>query len=201
MRKSVIAFALIGALGFGYVLFPSATAAVSPPAGYSVKIDVSGGHGSGVHIGGGYILTAAHVTEKGAAEVVFDNGQKRPAQLLWSNADYDVALLRIDGQGLEAVPLSCEAPKVGSTFRAYGSPSNVDFVSTSGSVVGAVREQGPWKQVVVVDATIIPGMSGGALIAHGRVVGLAVGVMAINGLTGIGYAVPGSAICLLMARS
>lgn len=201
MRKLAVAFAFIGALGLGYACFPSATAATQPMAGYSVKIDVAEGHGSGVHIGRGYILTAAHVADKGGAEVEFDNGQRRPAQLLWSNAAYDVALLLIDEGGLEVAPLSCDEPRVGSLFRAYGSPGNIDFVSTSGSVVGGLRKFGPWQQVVVLDATIIPGMSGGALIAHGRVIGLAVGLMAAGGPTGIGYAVPGSAICKLLART
>lgn len=199
MRKSLVAFALVGALGLGYALLP-ATAAPQPMAGYSVKIDVPEGHGSGVHIGRGYILTAAHVADKGGAEVQFDNGQKRPAQLLWSNTAYDVALLLIDDPALEAAPLACDEPRVGAVFRAYGNPGNIDFVSTAGSVVGGLRQHGPWKQVVVVDATIIPGMSGGGLIANGRVVGLSVGVMAAGGLTGIGYAVPGSAICKLLAR-
>lgn len=195
-----MAFAFIGALGLGYTFFPAATAATPPIAGYSVKIDLSDGHGSGVHIGGGYILTAAHVASKGNAEAVFDNGQKRPAQLLWSNSAYDVALLLIEDAALQAAPLACDEPRVGSLFRAYGSPGNIDFVSTDGSVVGSAREYGPWKQIVVVDATIVMGMSGGALISRGRVIGISVGVMDLGGPTGIGYAVPGSAICKLLAR-
>lgn len=72
------------------------------PEGSSVvKVIVGNGHGSGVNIGDGYIVTAAHVV--GNEKVVRVKGRwpfaifETDAEVLWSNPAYDVALLRIGG--------------------------------------------------------------------------------------------------------
>src|SRR5690606_30707311 len=57
-----------------------------------VKVRTNTGHGSGVHIGGGKFLTAAHVTD-GAKELHIrtPDGKERDAELLWSSPAYDVS--------------------------------------------------------------------------------------------------------------
>ncbi|MEZ0212417.1 MAG: trypsin-like peptidase domain-containing protein [Xanthobacteraceae bacterium] len=181
------------------------------PAGYAVKIELAEGHGSGVHIGGGYILTAAHVAakaEEGKIVVKLDNGRTIDADLLWVNAGYDVALLRIpEADKIAVADLSCRDPALHSTIVGYGNPLAMEFLSTRGEVVSTNRKFGPWKEVYIVDQTIVMGMSGGPAIQNGHVVGIMVGVVAAptsagdGSVIGIGSVVPGSAICMLMGRT
>lgn len=174
--------------------------------GETVKILTVTGHGSGVHIGNGYIVTAAHVVS-GASTVTLrlDDETEQPGEVLWFNTVYDVALIRTTDTLREA-PLQCRIPKTGEMVRASGNPLTMEFISTNGRVAGVVREMGPWKLAVPVDITILMGMSGGPVFdMRGNVVGINIGVaMAQLGftpsLTGIGVIVPGKAICDLIAR-
>jgi len=70
-------------------------------------------------------------------------------------------------------------------------------------VNGEPRKWAVWREVVPADLTVIPGQSGGAVVdAQGSVVGITVGVMIWQyGLSGLGFFVPGSAICELMGRA
>jgi len=181
--------------------------AAAPPASFAVKIDMPDGHGSGAHIGRGYILTAAHVAEQGEADVVTDTGTRRRAEILWINKDFDIALLRIaDYEDIAVVPLSCSPLPVGTRYTAYGSPSQIDFVSAAGEVVGPAQKRWRWASAVVVNGAMINGMSGGPVVVGGRLVGVAVGTQlhAAGGMfpsfTGFGFVVPSQIVCALMAR-
>lgn len=176
-------------------------------ASFSVKLETDEGHGSGSHIGNGFILTAAHVVDGRAPKVVTNSGQQQDAEILWVNRDYDVALLRIhDHEGIGAVPLACSGLPVGTPFAAYGSPGAIDFVHSSGEVVGAPEKRGPWLSVAALDGTVVMGMSGGAVVSRNRVVGVVVGVQTVRAgifpsITGFGFAVPGRVVCDLMGRA
>lgn len=173
-----------------------------------VKILNGKGHGSGFHMGDRYIITAAHVVKGSTSvEVKAYDGETVEAEVLWANAAYDIALLRAeDTANLGSALLSCRTPSVGERIISQGNPANVEFVTVWGKVAGAARELGPWRSVVVTDIVTVPGQSGGPVFDEsGRVVGITVGVMAASfgfggSLVGIGYVVPGSAICGLMAR-
>ena len=80
---------------------------------------------------------------------------------------------------------------------------DVDFVYTSGTVVGAARPMGPWASVLPVDGTVIYGQSGGGVVdANGNVVGIAVGLLPTQyGIAAFGFVVPASAVCNLLARA
>lgn len=202
----IVALAL---LAIAYLVL-SANAPAKPrffhePATAHVMLSDATGHGSGVHIGNGYIITAAHVAgaNKTMAAKASD-GSTREAAVLWSNDKYDIALLRVpDPQNLAVVPLSCETPARGEKIRAFGNPIDLEFVWTSGEVVGVPISYGPWPSVVPVNMTIVPGQSGGAdLNDDGEVVGISVGVMVSSfGMAGIGYIVPASTVCMLLART
>lgn len=203
----------VGAIGVALVAAPLATPVIQshfPPAptiSASVKITSAvPGHGSGVHIGQGLILTAAHVVQGEGTFTVMTTEDEREAQVLWASDVYDVALLRTDDADLQAMPLSCDTPVVGSAVTAYGNPLGMEFIRTSGQVIGPVGSALGIPGAYPVDMTIIPGMSGGPLVdAHGEVVGIAVAVMSYPvgfapQLTGIGMAVSGEAVCELMGR-
>lgn len=204
-------FAIIAALAL-ILLTLSAVARTADPvekAGAVVKVQMDGGHGSGVHIGNGYVLSAAHVVKDlQTVTLKSDLGDIQEAEILWTNKTYDVALLRAKRPGrLGAAHLSCREPKTGELIRLQGSPLSNEFLTTRGFVAGKVREHEHWKAVVPTDVMIGWGMSGGpALDARGNVVGLGVGIM-LRGMgmsvvaLGIAYVVPGDVICGLMGRA
>jgi len=190
----------------GWSVFDEAKTQV---AGSTVKVLIGGGHGSGTHIGNGYIVTAAHVTDgaKGI-KVKGDTGLIVDAELLWQNTAYDVALLRIkEVDRFSASPMSCRSPDVGEEVTAKGNPLALEFITTKGRIAGSVRQVGPWKTVVVVDLTIVQGNSGGGLFdKDGNLVGVNVGLMVSHvglspSLVPVTYAVPASTVCYLMARA
>lgn len=177
-----------------------------------VMVNMEDGHGSGVHIGGGFVITAAHVAGD-AKEVSLKRqaGEDIKAEVPWVNKAYDIALLRTSGKLAGQAALDCAQPKLGDEIQAAGNPLNLEFVSSFGRVAGAARAVEPWREVVITDITTVMGVSGGPLFGKdGRVVGIVVGVMPapikngdsyIPSLTGFGTAVPASVVCQLLGRA
>lgn len=186
--------------------------AVEPPqvhkAGSVVKIIEGKSHGSGVHIGDGFIVTAAHVIgEAKETEIKLDDGATRKAEVLWSNKAYDIALVRTSANDLSASHLSCRVPYTGEAITARGNPTILEFVSAYGRVAGSERKFGTWQSVFVTDITTVPGMSGGGVFDEaGNLVGITVGVLTapaggmFPSLSGFGTAVPGATVCKLMGQ-
>ncbi|AWC25347.1 Serine protease Do-like HtrA [Aminobacter sp. MSH1] len=177
--------------------------------GPNVKIVLKTGHGSGVNIGSGYILTAAHVAEDNAElDIKFEDGTTAKATTLWVNKGADVALLRFKDEGhTRSAKLSCRAPEVGEAVTAFGNPVAFENLVFRGFVNGVATNVGPLKGVFPTDLTILPGMSGGALYdADGYVIGINV-MTAIVPLgfmpswARIGFSVSGATICGLMGRA
>lgn len=183
----------------------------APVASYSVKVLVGQGHGSGTHLGGGYILTAAHVV-KGQKTVVIKAtvGNQRYAKVLWINEDYDVALLLTSPQGIASAHMSCRSLHAGDTVRADGNPLNLEFVSSSGKISGDARQTDQHKSAYITDMTTVMGMSGGGVFdRNGDLVGVTsavavapmkAGPVWIPNITGFGMAVPSSAVCELLGK-
>lgn len=203
---TAIAAALAYALVFGFGGSPAARSL----AGSTVKVIVGDGHGSGVHIGNGYIVTAAHVVrDKDQVKIKADDGGTVTAPVLWRNRNYDIALVRLAPKAaarLDVADLSCRVPAVGESVEAFGNPNDVEFLRNIGHVSGRMRQAGPWAEVVVLDMTIAPGMSGGPVLdQHGRVVAISVGVSISSigfmpSMVPIAFAVPGRTVCHLLAR-
>lgn len=175
----------------------------------TVKVLVGEGHGSGVHTGNRYIITAAHVV--GQAETVkvkTSRGDEAEADVLWINKAHDIALLR--ARSLPSVSVSridCASIGVGQHIEAVGNPGPLEFIHAFGRVSSGIEKRGPWAQAYIVSMTVAGGMSGGpAFDAHGKVVGIVVGVA----LTQIGfmpsalafaYVVPSKTVCNLIMRN
>lgn len=170
--------------------------------GSVVKIMPEGGHGSGVHIGKGYILTAAHVVaDVKSVKIKTDTGGTGEADVLWANRDHDIALLHTSTK-LQLSRIACRPLASGAVTRAIGNPGNQEFISTWGRVSGRAINT-PWKGAIVADITIVPGMSGGGLFDEaGRLVGILVGTMArgFGAIVPVGYVVPASAFCGMLGR-
>lgn len=202
MRSIAVALVAIIALVFGaYAYTPAAT----PLPGSTVKIVMEQGHGSGVHIGNGYVVTAAHVVGDNVPRVKLDDGSEQEAVVLWANKAHDIALLRT-ASTMSASSLDCRVAANGEHVTAEGNPTVFEFVSSAGRIAGVERSFGPWARVMPVDMTIVMGMSGGPVFASdGRVVGISVGVLVAPvgfaaSLTGFGAVVPSAAVCEMLAR-
>lgn len=197
--------------GFTYAVKEKVNAealAAKPPATSVVKLIMKDGHGSGVGIGGGFIVTAAHVAADGILWVQNSLGEQQKAETLWINKEYDIALLKLSKPEAVGVSnLSCRAPRIGEPITAVGSPLRTEFTTYWGHANGSVGKFGPWSEVFSMDLTTLPGISGGPIFdKDNNVVGLAVGVAMLPmgmsaSVTGIGYGVPGSSICKLLART
>lgn len=173
-----------------------------------VRVSVENGHGSGVHIGNGFIVTAAHVVgEAKTADIKAEDGQTFTATVLWSNKDYDVALVRVEAKSaIQSRPLSCKDPAAGTLIQTTGNPLNLEFIRTWGHVGSVVAKRGPWLRTFIADITVAGGVSGGPVYdMQQRIVGIVVGTAVQPlGLSGsfiaLTYVVPASAICSLLAR-
>jgi S1-C subfamily serine protease len=173
-----------------------------------------GGQGSGFVIDGdGYIATNAHVvtTERGDSTVradrvfvEFSDGNRVPAEIVGDDPNADVALLKVDPQGLSLTPLrlgESHSITVGEPVAAIGSPFG-ERQSLSIGVISALDRtiqsltQFEIGDAIQTDAAINPGNSGGPLLdAQGRVIGINAQIKSQSGGgEGVGFAVPVDAV-------
>ena len=172
-----------------------------------VKVKLKGGHGSAVHIGNGWFLTAAHVSaEKQDILLISDDERRMDAEVLWYSRKYDIVLMRSD-MAVQAVNLECRRPAFREVLEMRGNPINLEHISTWGRVAGQSHKlDSAWENVVPIDGAMAGGMSGGAAFDElGNLVGINVGAMVqpmgfSGSLVGISYIVPGDVICGLMGR-
>lgn len=169
----------------------------------TVKVLVGKGHGSGVILDDGLVLTAAHVvgTEK-AVSVKTSNGLVVPGTVVFSSPENDVAFIRIAPiLGVEPAKLTCVAPSLGSNIMAAGNPLSLEFVTSRGFVSSQPLSIGHWKSAFVFDMTIIMGNSGGPIFdGNNDVTGIVVGVLGAGNpiapsYIGFGVGVPADTIC------
>lgn len=156
------------------------------------------GLGSGVIVSpDGYVLTNHHVIE-GADEVFVQlaDGREARAQIVGTDPDTDLAVLKIDLKKLPVMALGDSTQlQVGDPVMAIGNPFNVGQTATSGIVSALGRNQlglSTFENFIQTDAAINPGNSGGALVdARGALVGINTAIYSESGGSlGIGFAVP-----------
>lgn len=198
----------LATLAIGYLFWCAQPVAQPLPSPY-VKVVTNAGYGSGVSIGDGYILTAAHVLvdpfspgRQLEASVKTDDGVIQPATVLWSNTDYDVALVSVSEHKMQSATLDCSPTHVGDEVKAYGNPVDLEFIFTKGVVSGPEIAFKFWPSSVPLSIAVGPGQSGGGVInSSGKVAGIAVASIASDyGAIAIGIMVPSTAICHLLAR-
>ncbi len=135
--------------------------------------------GSGVIMrGDGYILTNYHVIE-GAEDirVVLSDGRIAAARPVGSDRVTDLAALKIDLEGLNAVEIAdSDLLSVGDVVLAIGNPLGFGHSVTQGIISGLGRfglSPGTYEGLIQTDAVIHPGNSGGALVdVEGYLVGI-----------------------------
>lgn len=150
----------------------------------------------------GYLLTNHHVVAGGTAcTVLMANGQPYEAKFIASDAGYDLAVLKIDGEGFPTAEfLDSDTLSVGDTVYAIGTPLDVDMSGTftDGIVSSLNREmqlsgQSGSMPLIQTNAALNNGNSGGPLIsASGQVVGINFMKMYARYSTveGLGFAIP-----------
>ena len=150
----------------------------------------------------GYILTNEHVSgaKFSTCYVTLENGKNYVANVVWSDSDLDLAILKIGANGLPYITLGdSDNVKMGERVYAIGNPIGYEFqrTVTSGIISGVNRtikieeeERSSYlEDLIQTDATINPGNSGGPLInADGEVIG--VNSIKITSAEGIGFASP-----------
>ncbi|MBS1242881.1 MAG: protease Do [Nitrospirae bacterium] len=141
----------------------------------------------------GYILTNNHVVDQATdIRVSFDDGRILEAKLIGRSPEIDIALIKVDATGLQAVTLGdSDVLEVGDWVMAIGNPFGLSQTVTKGivSAKGRVIGAGPYDDLIQTDAAINPGNSGGPLFnTSGQVVGINTMILAKG--QNLGFAVP-----------
>jgi len=154
-----------------------------------VRISHSKAIGSGVSIGGGKILTNAHVVKGAEAETMTIDTYNSTCTGGYLTASSvpgeDLALIAV-GPVLPAIELAPSGVNVGEPVAVVGSPLGIRQAVTVG-VISAI-DQGNDKQFIQIDAPINPGNSGGPVINEkGELVGIATAKVVHAAVEGVGY--------------
>jgi len=160
---------------------------------------VSQSLGSGVIVDAeqGYVLTNDHVIA-GSTEisVILADGRSFDGELIGTDPDTDLAMIRIPAENLQALPLAdSNQLRVGDFVVAVGNPFGLGQTVTSG-IVSALGRAGfrglEFQNFIQTDASINPGNSGGALVnLRGELVGINSAIFTPSGgNVGIGFAIP-----------
>ncbi|GED22172.1 Do family serine endopeptidase [Halomonas halmophila] len=154
--------------------------------------------GSGVIVSEeGYVLTNHHVIQ-GAdqIQVALRDGRETLAEVVGTDPESDLAVLRIDLPDLPVIELSdSEKVAVGDVSLAIGNPFGVGQTVTMGIISATGRSHlglSAYEDFIQTDAAINPGNSGGALInPKGALVGINTAIFSRSGGSqGIGFAIP-----------
>ena len=166
--------------------------------------------GSGVIVSAdGYVLTNNHVVDKALEiAVLLADGRYAAAEVLGSDPDTDLALLRIGLDGLAPIKMGrSETVHVGDVVLAIGNPLGLGQTVTQGIVSATGRSRlglSTFEDFIQTDALINEGNSGGALInARGELIGINTAVLSQHlrtQSTGIGFAIPVSMARGVMAQ-
>ncbi len=157
----------------------------------------------------GYIVTNNHVVENAVEVLVnFYNGLWAPAEVVATDPQADLAVLRVDppeGMELKPLQLAQNPVKVGHYVVALGSPFGLDGSMTLGIVSALGRSFAVGRtagtryalpDIIQTDAAINPGNSGGPLLnLDGQVVGVNFAINSpVRANSGVGFAIPASIV-------
>lgn len=147
----------------------------------------------------GLIVTANHVVERDEDITVgLPDGRQLPATLVGRDQGSDVALLKVDANGLTALPRAESEAKIGNLTLAVARPgpsgpmASFGVVSTTGGS-WRTRHGTTLEGWVRADVAMLPGFSGGPLVdAEGRVIGLNTSLFGRG--AGHGITIPAAAV-------
>jgi len=158
-----------------------------------------------------YVVTNNHVIASaiggaGTIDVELDNGDSVPATIVGSDANYDLAVLKINRGNQPAIQIgNSSALSIGDSVIAFGSPLGLDHTVTAGIVSSLNRPvttgttgSESYVDAIQTDAAINPGNSGGPLTdSLGRMVGINSAIATLgssfggqSGSIGVGFSIP-----------
>jgi serine protease Do len=152
----------------------------------------------------GHIITNHHVVANAErASVVLADGRQYEADIVASDPNTDVGVIRVDpariGALTPAVLADSDSLRVGDWVLALGNPLDLNFTVTAGILSAKGRNLNilqtggtPLEAFLQTDAAINPGNSGGPLVdLYGRVVGVNSAIESATGFfSGAGFAIP-----------
>lgn len=167
------------------------------------------GSGSGVILSeDGYILTNNHVISsadsssfyqvsdaKSIKVKIYGDDTEYSAEIIGTDSQTDLAVLKIDKTGLTAAELGdSSSVQIGEFVLAIGNPYNLDYSVTAGIISALNREmtvENTTYNVIQADCAINSGNSGGALVnSKGEVIGITTLKLAGDGIEGVSFAIP-----------
>jgi serine protease Do len=156
------------------------------------------GEGTGFVISAdGYIVTNNHIVNGAdVVEVSLDDGRSFDAEVIGTDPQTEVALIKVDATNLPSLRLgNSDAINVGEWVVAIGSPFGLQHSVTAGII--SARGRGDvgivdYADFIQTDAAINPGNSGGPLLnLQGEVIGMNTAILSRSGGSmGIGFAIP-----------
>jgi serine protease Do len=170
--------------------------------------------GSGVIVdSSGYVVTNAHVvgqarriqvlipstTAATPGSILRPAGKLVVARLLGIDRETDLAVLKIEGETMQALPFGdSERLRQGQLVFAFGSPFGLENSVTMGIVSSPARQVQPDGPMIYIqtDAPINPGNSGGPLVdSSGALVGINTFIVSPSGSNaGVGFAAPSNIV-------
>ena len=153
----------------------------------------------------GHIITNAHVVQAAdAMHITFQDGTMSVGEVLATDPDSDLAVLKVDPEGYELQPVTMgrsEELQVGMRVAVIGTPFSQEQTLTAGIVSGLGRTMNAMTQYripdsIQFDAATNPGNSGGPLFNNrGEVVGVVSQIISEQrSFSGIGLAVPATIV-------
>lgn len=163
---------------------------------------ITDGAGSGVVFSSdGYIITNHHVIEgANTISVRLYNGETHPAQLIATDSQNDLAVIRIDADGLTPVTFARSSDiAVGQLAVAIGNPlGTLGGTVTEGVVSATDRELvigGDIMNLLQTSAAINQGNSGGGLFnGQGQLIGIVNAKSSGSDIEGLGFAIPSDTV-------
>lgn len=145
----------------------------------------------------GYILTNSHVIDGAdSVQVTLSTGETLEAEIVGRDQKTDVAVLRVDRDGLTPARLgNSDTVQVGQWVVAIGSPFGLAQTCTTGIISAKGRANvgvADYEDFLQTDAAINPGNSGGPLAdLDGNLLGINTAIVSRSGgFMGVGLAIP-----------
>jgi putative serine protease PepD len=201
-------------IGSAVTIDAKTIASLVTPSVVSIKVTTSsgGGNGSGsiykTSASNSFIITNNHVVDgavnSGTITVELVNGDQHKATIVGRDANYDLAVLKINVGNLPTIGIGDSSKvSVGDPVLAIGSPLGLANTVTSGIIsslnrpvtTGSLGAES-YVNAIQTDAAINPGNSGGALVdSEGRIIGVnsAIATLSSGGTSGnigLGFSIP-----------
>lgn len=159
---------------------------------------ITNGAGSGVIITkDGYIVTNNHVVEGASTITVrLHNGSEYPATLVGTDAETDIAVIKIDENNLSTAVLGdSKTLEVGDQVIAIGNPLGKLGGTVTEGIISALERpitvDGKDMTLIQHSAAVNPGNSGGGLFnTAGQLVGIVNAKYSEDNVEGLGFAIP-----------